>query len=249
MISAHKENAYRLQIESLCSQLVRKQRFTMMVAHEMRNVLAPLASGVQLLTRDDSPTTIRVWPVVARQLGQLVRFVDDLVEIASSEEGGKMSLCIAAFDLREVIAAAIEVAQPMISAREHRLTVLEHSAKIIVDGDRCRLIQAASNLLINAAKFTPEGGEIRISLQREGLFAKICVRDTGIGITEDRLQKIFDAGAGGVRRPDVARGGLGLGLAVARQLVESHGGTLGAHSGGTGQGSEFVMRLPIAASR
>ncbi len=245
MTIAPGESECELWIERLRGELARKRQFTMMVAHEIRNLLAPLATGVQLLARDDSAMTMHVTPVIARQLAQLRRLVDDLLDVACSEQG-RMSLDVAPLDLREVIGAAIEVAQPAIAAQEHHLTLSPDPPAAIVDGDRCRLTQVLSNLLINAAKFTPKGGDIRICLELGSGCVKVFIRDTGVGIPADLLPKIFDIYVRAPGRSDGTPAGLGLGLAVARQLVQSHGGTLCAHSAGAGKGSEFVMCLPVA---
>jgi signal transduction histidine kinase len=234
-------------IEELREEIARRQQFTMMVAHEMRNLLAPLTTGVELLASADTTATIRARPVIARQVAQMTRLVDDLLDIAGGEQG-RLSLCVASLDLRDVITAAIDIAQPELSAREHSLTLLPANPNsAVIDGDQCRLTQVVSNLLINAAKFTPRGGAIQVALEHETPYVKLCVRDTGVGIAPNLLPNIFNVYVRS-RGPDGTRGGLGLGLAVARYLVEQHGGTLCAYSAGPGKGSEFIMRLPVAAT-
>ena len=214
----------------------------LVVAHEMRNLLAPLAYAVEVIARGDVAATIRVQTVIARQVAQLRRLIDDLLDVASSSRG-RLSLCIASVDLREVIAEAIDIAQPAIAARQQHLTLWSQSTvPTVVDGDQCRLIQVLSNLLLNAAKFTPQGGDIFVGHEHEPPCEKVWVRDTGVGIAAEMLPKIFDAYFRALAVPE--GGGLGLGLAVARNLVEGHGGTLSVHSEGPGRGSEFVMRLP-----
>jgi signal transduction histidine kinase len=246
MISAQ-ENAHSLAAAQLRVELARRQQLTMMVAHEMRNLLAPLAYGIELLARADSAATIVARPVIARQVAQMRRLVDDLLDVTCADQG-RMSLRIASVDLREIVAAAIDVARPTIATREQHLTLADlTTGSSIIDGDPCRLTQVLSNLLINAAKFTPKCGHIEVMLEREISWMKVCVRDTGVGIAPELLPKIFDVYVHTPRESDGARDGLGLGLTVARNLVESHGGTLSAHSDGPGQGSEFVMRLPVAA--
>jgi signal transduction histidine kinase len=142
----------------------------------------------------------------------------------------------------------VDVAQPVITAHAHHLTLTPAPPlAALIDGDHGRLTQALSNLLINAAKFTPNGGDICVALEHEAPCFMVRVRDTGIGIAADMLPKVFDVYERAVQGPDHARGGLGLGLAVAKHLVELHGGTLRAQSAGLGQGSEFVMRLPTNA--
>ena len=241
-------DAHSLGAAQLRAELARRQQHTMMVAHEMRNLLAPLTYGIELLARADSAATIVARPVIARQVAQMRRLVDDLLDVTCADQG-RMSLRIASVDLREIIAAAIDVARPSIAAREQHLMLADlTTGSAIVDGDPCRLTQVLSNVLINAAKFTPKCGHIDVMLEREVSCVKVCVRDTGVGIASELLPKIFDVYVHTPREPGGARDGLGLGLAVARNLVESHGGTLIARSDGPGQGSEFVMRLPVAAS-
>ncbi len=236
-------------IEELREEIARRQQFTMMVAHEMRNLLAPLTTGVELLAFGDTAATIRARPVIARQVAQMTRLVEDLLDIAGGEQG-RMSLCVASVDLRDVITAAVDIAQPAISAREHSLTLVPAiSNPAVIDGDQVRLTQVVSNLLINAAKFTPRRGAIHVVLEHEAPYVNLCVRDTGVGIAPDLLPIIFNVYVRATRGPDGTRSGLGLGLAVARYLVEQHGGTLCAYSAGPGKGSEFIVRLPVAANR
>jgi signal transduction histidine kinase len=246
MAMASKGSPQMVPIEELPAELERRQQFMMMVAHEMRNLLAPLTCGVELLASADAKAAISVRPMMARQVAQMTRLVDDLLDVAGSAPG-RMSLYIASVDLYEVIAAAIEIAQPAIAARQHRLSLaLDPPGPAIVHGDQCRLTQIVSNLLLNAAKFTSNRGDIYVVLERETSYVKVCVRDTGVGMAPDMLANIFDAYVHSHRVPDSSRSGLGLGLAVARHLVELHGGTLHAHSAGPGCGSEFVLRLPVA---
>lgn len=230
------------QREQLLGELARKTQFVMMVAHDMRNVLAPLANGVRLLVREES--TIQVRPMLERQVIQLARLVDDLLDIASSEQG-RMQLSVHPLDLHDVIDAAVEVALPSITAHDHHLTLAPVCPDpALVEGDRWRLTQALSNLLLNAAKYTPQGGDIRVALERDAPCFIVRVSDSGIGIAADMLPRVFDAFERAMLRTGQGHGGLGLGLTVARYLVELHGGTLYATSAGIGQGSEFVMRLP-----
>lgn len=230
--------------EALAHELARQRQFVMMVAHEMRNLIAPLTYGVELLARTDPQSAITVRSSVALQLTHLKRFVEDLLDVAWSE-AGFMRLSIDTVDLRAVVGAAIDVARPMIVARNQQLSIDDEScAPATVAGDYCRLTQVLANLLINAAKYTPRGGDIQVFIERQTPLLKVCVRDTGVGIAGDILPRIFDAGARSTQPYDKTSGGLGLGLAVARHLVELHGGTLRAQSAGPGKGSEFVMFLP-----
>jgi signal transduction histidine kinase len=181
----------------------------------MRNLLAPVSNAVALLACDDSPRAAQVRQSIARQVAQMTRLVDDLLDVARGEQG-QMTLRRAPVDLREVIAEALDVARPAIVAGGHDLTVESHSSlPAIAHGDRARLVQVVSNLLLNAAKFTPEGGEIKVLLQRGTSWTRTCVRDTGIGIDADALPKIFDIYERAQEEPH-ARCGLGLGMTIAR---------------------------------
>jgi signal transduction histidine kinase len=148
-------------------------------------------------------------------------------------------------ELGAVLREAVEQVVPVIEARKHRLTLDTASHPLLVTGDRTRLIQVAANLLNNAAKYTPDGGALRVSLQQEGASAVLRVQDNGIGIGPDLLPEVFDLFTQGQRTPDRAQGGLGLGLALVKKLVELHGGAVEAHSEGLGRGSTFVIRLPL----
>jgi signal transduction histidine kinase len=230
--------------EELTRELARQRQFAMMVAHEMRNLIAPLTYGVELLARTDPESAIAVRSSVALQLTHLKRFIEDLLDVACSE-AGFMRLSIDTVDLRAVVGAAIDVARPVIVARNQQLSIEgDPCATATVAGDYCRLTQVLANLLINAAKYTPTGGDIQVFIERVTPLLKVCVRDTGVGIAGDVLSRIFEAGVRSTPPYDKTLGGLGLGLAVARHLVELHGGTLRAQSAGPGKGSEFVMLLP-----
>jgi signal transduction histidine kinase len=230
--------------DELACQLARQRQFVMMVAHEMRNLIAPLTYGVELISRADPESAIAVRSSVALQLTHLKRFIEDLLDVACSE-AGFMRLSIGTVDLRAVVDAAIDVARPVIVARNQQLSIEDDPcAPATLAGDYCRLTQVLANLLINAAKYTPTGGNIQVFIERETPLFKVCVRDTGVGIDGDVLPRIFDACARRTQPHDKTRGGLGLGLTVARHLVELHGGTLHAQSAGPGKGSEFVMLLP-----
>jgi signal transduction histidine kinase len=230
--------------EESTNELARQRRFVIMVAHEMRNLVAPLIYGVEVLARADPESAIAVRSSVALQLTHLKRFIEDLLDVTCSE-AGFMHLSISPVDLRAVVGAAIDVARPLLVARSQQLSIEDDPlAPAKLAGDHCRLTQVVANLLINAANYTPRGGNIQVSIERESPLFKVCVRDTGVGIASDVLPRIFDAGARNTQSQDKAPGGLGLGLTVARHLVELHGGTLRAQSAGPGKGSEFVMLLP-----
>ncbi|MDB6091906.1 MAG: luxQ 3 [Gammaproteobacteria bacterium] len=225
----------------------RKDKFLALAAHEMRGPLAPISSALKLLRHHmDEPAIVnKSCATMARQVAQLVRLVDDLFDLARAQNA-QIPLSRAAIDLEATLAAAIEAAQPMIASRGHQLTVVTPPDTTVVDGDAGRLTQVFANLLINAAKFTDDSGRICVLVERESAWVLVKVRDTGIGIAREMLPRVFDAYVQAERGAGAAKGGLGLGLTLARHLIELHGGTLNAFSEGPGRGSEFVVRLPAA---
>jgi signal transduction histidine kinase len=234
-------------IETLRRSLTRKDEFIATVAHEMRGPLAPIASALKLLERrsSDPVLVIGTCGLISRQVAQLVRLVDDLLDVARVEHR-QLNIRKELLDLREVLSAAVEVALPSITARRHELATTVTANAVAVQGDGGRLTQILVNLLTNAAKFTNEGGRISLSLENDACWARVRVRDTGIGISLETLPTIFDAFVQAESGAAEARAGLGLGLALARQLAHLHGGVLTAHSDGIGKGSEFILQLPAA---
>jgi PAS domain S-box-containing protein len=223
----------------------RKDVFLAMLAHELRNPLAPIRVSVQLLKQigsSDPAALERAREVIERQSGTLSRLVDDLMD-AASIRSGKVRLEMTNVHLGDVVARALEQCQPIIEARRHRLHVSVPDEPVHVEGDVYRLTQVVSNLLTNSAKYTPENGDIWLSVQSSGERAEIRVRDAGLGIAPEMLPRVFDLF---MQAPDAARqtGGLGIGLALVKRLVELHGGTVAAMSDGVGKGSEFVITLP-----
>ncbi len=235
--------------ERLIAQLRRiieqKDTFLALVAHEMRGPLAPISTALQLLQQHMSEPAVvhQSCATLARQVAQLVRFVDDLFDLARSQNA-QILLRRAAVDLESAVATAVEAAQPIIASRGQELTVVMPPQAMIVEGDSGRLTQVFANLLINAAKFTHPGGHIWVGVERESAWALVKVRDSGIGISRDMLARVFDAYVQAERGSAASKGGLGLGLALARHLIELHGGTVNAYSEGPGLGSEFIVRLP-----
>src|SRR5882724_1146648 len=232
-------------IAQLRRSIADKDRFLALVAHEMRGPLAPISSALQLLTRHiDEPQVVRQsTTLMTRQLAQLVRLVDDLLEVARSQIA-EIPLKRELLGLENAVTAAVEAAQPIITSHGHHLTIMTPTDTTLVDGDAGRLAQVFANLLVNAAKFTNDGGRICISLEREADWALVRVRDSGIGISRDMLTRVFDAYVQAERGSAASKGGLGLGLALVRHLIELHGGTVSACSDGPGLGSEFIVRLP-----
>jgi len=225
----------------------RKDEFLAMLAHELRNPLAPIRNALHLLRVSDGagPVAAEAREVMERQLIQLIRLVDDLLEVARISRG-KIELRRARVDLAGVVASAVETSRPAIDAARHRLEVRLPPAPLHVNGDFVRLSQVVANLLNNAAKYTDPGGRITVSVEREGAEATIRVRDNGIGLTPELLPHIFDMFAQADRAR--AAGGLGIGLALAKMLVDLHGGRIEARSDGPGRGSEFAVRLPLEST-
>ncbi|MGZ5007892.1 MAG: PAS domain S-box protein [Methylobacter sp.] len=223
----------------------RKDEFLAMLAHELRNPLAPIRNAVQLLKMQKSTNSQLTWStdVIDRQVNHMVRLLDDLLDVARIMQG-KIRLEIERFELNDIINNAVETSRPLIESRRQELTISQNTPPQWLLGDRVRLAQVLSNLLNNAAKYTNEGGKIMLNVMREDTHAMIEVKDTGIGIAPDILPRIFDLFSQADHSLIYSQGGLGIGLTLVRQLVEIHGGTVTAASGGTGQGSTFTVRLP-----
>ncbi|MEN3276482.1 MAG: hypothetical protein V7631_2272 [Massilia sp.] len=223
----------------------RKDEFLAMLAHELRNPLAPISSAAQLLRMlfADEPRIREASEVIGRQVRHMTHLVDDLLDV-SRVTRGLVTIEKTDVELGAVVREAVEQIVPVIKARGHHLTLDLAPHPVFVSGGRTRLIQVAANLLNNAAKYTPEGGELHVSLKQEGASAVLQVGDNGIGIAPDLLPVVFDLFTQGQRTPDRAQGGLGLGLALVKKVVELHDGTVEAHSDGAGRGSTFAIRLP-----
>lgn len=227
-----------------------KDEFLATLAHELRNPLAPMRSVVDLLQRKSSLGEREEWAygVLDRQLGQISHLVDDLLEIARFNEG-KIELRRVQLNLADAMRTALEGSEPRINAASHRLSISLPSEPLIVDADPTRLSQIMQNLLNNAAKYTPPGGDIWFSGLRADNEAVIVVRDSGIGIDAADLPAMFGMFAQLPGGKAFSQGGLGVGLALVKMLVTLHGGAVSAHSDGAGQGSEFVVRLPLSTSK
>jgi PAS domain S-box-containing protein len=223
----------------------RKDEFLAMLAHELRNPLAPIRNAVQILKMPgaDRSTVERARAMMERQVQHLVRLVDDLLDVSRIMRG-KIELRRERIDLAVVVARAVETAYPAIGASGHKLKVALPPEPIMLEADPIRLAQAIANLLNNAAKYTEREGHIGIAAEQVGDEAIVRVQDTGIGIATEMLPRIFDLFVQADRSRDRAQGGMGIGLTLVRSLVQMHGGTVRAYSGGMGKGSEFVLRLP-----
>nr|MBA2320845.1 response regulator [Deltaproteobacteria bacterium] len=220
----------------------RKDEFLAILAHELRNPLAPLRTGLSILDIADAPRAARTRAMMGRQLGNLVRLVDDLLDV-SRITLGKVSLRAERLDLARVVEDAVDTARPLLEARQHRLEVALPNGPVAIDGDPTRLSQVLANLLSNAAKYTPERGRIALVVAQEGATAVIRVVDDGVGIAPAMLPRVFDLFT---QVAGETQSGLGIGLTLARRLVALHGGTVEAESPGPGQGSTFTVRLPVA---
>jgi PAS domain S-box-containing protein len=242
------DESLRRQAEALREADRRKNEFLAILAHELRNPLAPISNAIQILTlRGDDPALVaQTKEVMERQVHQMTRMVDELLEVSRIGRG-KISLQTAPLDLAEVVATAVETSRPLVEARRHILTVSLPERPARVEADGARLAQVISNLLNNAAKYTEDCGRIELIVEQAQGAVVIRVRDNGIGIAPERLTSVFDMFEQIEGAADRSQGGLGIGLTLARRLVEMHGGMIEAHSAGLGKGSEFVTRLPALA--
>jgi len=227
----------------------RKDEFLAMLAHELRNPLAPIRNGVQIFRAKAPPVPELQWAteVIDRQVHQMTRLIDDLLDL-SRITLGKIDLRKERVELATVVSSAVEASRPLIEKWGHELSVTIPPQPIPLEADLTRLSQVLMNLLNNSAKYMDRAGHIWVIAEREDGDVLIRVRDTGIGIPAEMLPRIFDMFTQVDRSLERSEGGLGIGLTLVRQLVEMHGGTVEAHSEGPGQGSEFVVRLPIAAT-
>lgn len=227
----------------------RKNEFLAILAHELRNPLAPIKNSLHILrmSAGNDPSTDSASEIMERQVDHMVRLVDDLMEISRITRGN-IELRKAHVELATIVRGAVETSRPYIDGAGHQLALAIPPEPLILDADAVRLTQVIANLLNNAAKYTDPGGQIWLTVKREAQSVAISVRDTGTGIPADMLPRVFDLFTQVDRSFDRAQGGLGIGLALVKSLVEMHGGSVQARSDGPGKGSEFVIRLPIAAS-
>jgi CheY-like chemotaxis protein/nitrogen-specific signal transduction histidine kinase len=232
--------------EQLLTESRRKDEFLAMLAHELRNPVAPIrnaALAIKLGKHGDNRVT-RAADVIERQVNLLGRLIDDLMDV-SRVTRGQIRLDAGPVDLTKAIAGGLETVQPMIQARRQELVSLLPPSPVMVHGDATRLAQVVSNIVHNAAKFTREGGRILVALEQKDGEARIVVRDNGLGIRAEMLPRIFDLFTQADSTLERSQGGLGIGLALVRTLVEMQHGRVEAHSDGPGQGSEFVVTLPL----
>jgi PAS domain S-box-containing protein len=235
----------RARVEELAEGDRQKNEFLAMLGHELRNPLAPMRNALQILKMSGVDATIisRARDVMERQLNHMIRLVDDLLDVSRIMRG-KVELRRDVVDLVSILGQAIEMSRPIIDAHSHELIVSAPDESILIDGDAVRLAQVLNNLLVNAAKYTTEPGQIRLEVERSEGGISILVKDTGIGIPGDLLPRLFSLFVQGERNLARSQGGLGIGLTLVKRLVELHGGKVSARSEGIGKGSEFAVWLP-----
>jgi signal transduction histidine kinase len=239
------EEALRAREQQLHTADRRKDEFLAMLAHELRNPLAPIRNAGELLTRLQpiDPRLQGAAAIVKRQIGQLARLVDDLLDVSRITQG-RIELQRRPVDLATVIAEALESVEPLMREKRHEVVLDVRDAPLCVDGDSARLVQCVGNLLANAAKYTDRGGKIRLEAHRDESLAVLTVTDNGVGIPHELLPQIFELFVQSDRSLDRSQGGLGIGLSVVKRLIEMHGGDVMASSEGPGHGAKFEIRLP-----
>jgi signal transduction histidine kinase len=222
-----------------------KDEFLAMLAHELRNPLAPILNAVQLMRNPQLPAAQLTWAreVIERQLGHLTKLVDDLLDVSRITRG-KINVSRKPVELATVIARAVETVEPMLSRQRHELIVSVEPEPLYIDGDLTRLTQIVGNILSNAIKYTDAGGRIELTAGSIGERIEIRIRDNGIGIDPAVLPAVFDLFTQSSQLNGRGQTGLGIGLALAKRLVQMHGGEVRAHSDGPGKGSEFTVLLP-----
>jgi PAS domain S-box-containing protein len=238
-----RERSARAEAERLSAM---KDEFLAMLAHELRNPLAPISSAARYLDMAfrPEPRIAQLAGIITRQVDHMTRIVDDLLDMSRMTRG-LVTIRKAPCDFDEILAHAVDQVRPLIEAKRQNLLVRNPRSAARIDADRTRLIQVFANILNNAAKYTPEGGEITLDVEAAAPDAlRIAIRDNGPGMDEDLLRNVFDLFVQGKRTPDRSEGGLGLGLALVRKIVELHSGSVTAHSEGPGHGSMFTVILP-----
>jgi signal transduction histidine kinase/ActR/RegA family two-component response regulator len=225
----------------------RKDQFLAMLAHELRNPLAPISSAAQLIRIakfDDQERLLKASDIIIRQVAHMAGLVDDLIDV-SRVTRGLVSTEKHPQDMKQVIADAVEQVQPLVRTRRLHLVVEADNADALVLGDQKRLVQIIANVLHNSAKYTHDGGNIALQLRVAGEMVVVTIEDDGIGMSSELLPRVFDLFTQGERTSDRSQGGLGIGLALVKRIVELHDGTVEASSGGADTGSKFVIRLPL----
>lgn len=231
--------------EALHNEAQRKDEVLAMLAHELRNPLAPIGAAADLLqvAKLDEARVQRTSAIIARQVKHMTHLINDLLDV-SRVARGLVALDKTPVDMRQIVADAVEQVRPLIDTKRHQLILQVSPDTAIVVGDGKRLVQIVANLLNNAAKYTPDGGEVAIKLNVDGSYVSIEVADNGVGMQPDLVDHVFDLFAQAKRTSDRSTGGLGIGLAIVKNLVQLHGGSVSCNSAGSGKGSRFVVRLP-----
>jgi PAS domain S-box-containing protein len=239
------EEQLRQQNQALSAADHRKDEFLAMLAHELRNPLAPIRNALYLWKQPAASKDIlrQAQAMAERQVHHMARLLDDLLDI-SRVSRGKIELQIEAVDVASLVNRTLEASRPLLEERRHELTLALPPEPLFVEGDWTRLEQVLTNLLTNACKYTEPSGHIRLTAEREDSTVVLRVKDDGIGIHAEMLPTIFDLFMQAERRVDRSQGGVGIGLTLVKKLVELHGGSVQAYSAGLGQGTEFVVRLP-----
>ncbi len=242
-----KEIVERRRVEqALREEHRRKDVFLATLAHELRNPLAPLANSLEIirLAGTNAQTLVDARAMMARQVAQLTRLIDDLLDVARINQG-KLSLHRGPILLHDVIDAALEVSRPLLDKARLNLEVTLPDKPLPMEGDRARLVQVLTNLMNNAARYSEPGGRVILRVDREGDEVVLRLRDFGIGISAELLPHVFELFTQAADHGKRPQEGLGIGLALVRQMVVMHGGSVEAHSEGPGKGAEFVIRLPL----
>lgn len=223
----------------------RKDEFLAMLAHELRNPLAPVSAASDLLRIPNlgHEQIKQTSEIISRQVRHMTGLIDDLLDV-SRVSRGLVTLSTDVLDARQIVGSAVEQVRPLIDARRHRLTLRTSPELAYIRGDQKRLVQILSNVLNNAAKYTPEGGDIVLSMDVNATELRFTIADNGIGIDPNVIERIFDMFAQAERTSDRTQGGLGIGLALVKNLVQLHGGKVCAQSGGIGKGSRFEISFP-----
>ena len=238
------EASLRLRVEALERIDRDKNRFIAMIAHELRSPLAPIRNVGEVLAHllRERPAARQPLAILKRQSGQVARLVDDLLDISRIQQG-RLTVQQRPVAIAEILDQALETVQPLIREKRHNLTVERLQTPVFVLGDRARLVQCVANLLQNAAKYTHPGGQIHLAVAESGAKVSISVRDNGAGIEPALLPRVFEPFVRSEEMLEHSRGGLGIGLAIVRRLVEMHGGGVEAVSDGEGRGSTFTIHL------
>ncbi len=244
------QDLLKQKVETLSEVDRRKSEFLAILGHELRNPLAPLWNAVHIMEHEGSATADErhIQDIIKRQVQQLGRLADDLLDISRIAQN-KIELRKELVNVASVVTQAVQMSAPHLTARRHRLEVDAVAESLWVHADPARLVQIVGNILNNAAKYTQPGGSVRLRVRHDGQEVIISVQDNGAGIPSELLPHVFELFTQGEWSADRSQGGMGIGLALVRRLVELHGGTIEAHSAGLGQGSEFVVRLPLVQTQ